>query len=193
MLTHAVHEGQGVVLFDQDNVIIAGSDDDIRAAKKLYQLGARLLWFRRDNKTYVTRSPAAMQQADALLAQEHAQARSANEAIDKLVAKQDQLVAQRDELVSQRDKLAGEESRLVGLQSSTTQNQQALDHIHAQQAALQKQLGVLDTQTEHIRQQQANLDARHSASSDEYDRLAIGLVKLADEALASGTAQEVSK
>jgi len=198
MLTKPIHEGQGVVLFDQGNVVIAGTNDDIHAAKQLYRPDARLLWFRHDGKTYVTRSLATLQKADALVAQEHAQIQGRDtqvEAVDKLVAEEGRLVEQKGEIVSQQGKLIGEEGQLVARHPNAAQNQHALDGIHSQRAALRQQIGSLDAQThalqERIREQQADLHARLPAPSDAFNRLAAGLTKLAGEALADGSAQEV--
>lgn len=198
VFTHPAHEGQGVVLFDQGHVAIAGTNDDILAAKQFYRPDARLLWFRHGNKTYVTRSPATLQQASALVAQESARDQGQNaqtEAIGKLVAEEGQLVEQKGEIVSQQGKLVGEEGQLVALQPNTPKNQQALDRIHAQRAALQQQISALNAQTAalqgRIRQQQAELHAPQHSPSHDFNRLAAGLSKLANDALANGSAQEV--
>lgn len=195
---HPAHEGQGVVLFDQGHVAIAGTNDDILAAKQFYQPDARLLWFRHGNKTYVTRSPATLQQASALVAQARAQDQGPNaqtEAIGKLVAEEGRLVEQKGEIVSQQGKLVGEEGRLVALRPGTPQNQQALDHIRAQRTALQQQIGALNAQTTtlqgRIRQQQADLHARPYPPLQDFNRVAAGLTKLANDALANGVAREV--
>jgi len=198
MFTSPVQAGQGVVLFDQGQVAIAGTNDDILAAKRLYQPDARLLWFRHGGKAYVTRSPAILQKADALVTREHAQIQDQDaqtEAIDKLVAEESRLVEQKSEIVSQQDKIVGKERELVTRQPKSAQNQQALDRIHAQQAALRQQINVLDAQIQalqgRIRQQQAELHARRFPPPDGFNRMAAGLVKLADESLADGSAQEI--
>jgi hypothetical protein len=194
MATDPVREGQAVVLFDQGNVAITGNDDDIRAARLHYKPDARLLWFRRGGKTYVTRAPATLQQADALVTQVHAHAQGWDaqfKAINKLVARENRIVKQKDEIVSQQDKLAGEETQLATLQSNTPQDRQALYRIRAQQAALQQQINTLDAQTKRVRQLQDGLRARQPSPPDDFNRMATGLTKLADDALASGSAQEI--
>lgn len=198
MFTRPAHEGQGVVLFDQGNVAIAGTDDDILAAQRFYQPDAQLLWFRHDGKTYVTHSPATLQRASALVALEQAQGQGRDaqvEAINKLVGEEGRLVEQKGAIVSQQSNLVGEESQLVAIQPGTAQSQQALDRIRAQRASLQQQIKALDTQTdalqERIRQQQANLQTQQHSPPPDFNLLAIGLTKLANDALANGEAQEV--
>lgn len=200
VFTHAVQKGQGLVLFEQGKVVIAGTNNDILAAKALYRPDARLLWFRRGDKTFVVRSPAALRKADALMARltEAQSPYASSAAVLTLFAEEGQLLARKDQIISQEAQLVDEQGQLAtpqALAPNPAQNQRTLEHIRTRRAALRQEIiamgGQANALQERIRQQQANLHVQHHAPWDDFNRLVTGLAKLTNETLADGSAQEV--
>ncbi|HEV2287428.1 MAG TPA: M56 family metallopeptidase [Candidatus Acidoferrales bacterium] len=88
--------GRYVILSGKDSAVeMSGDDEDLQHARALRQkLGKDLIWFERDEKSYVITDPAFIAQAKALFAPE-----------DELSKQEDELSRQQDALSKQQDAL----------------------------------------------------------------------------------------
>lgn len=174
--------GQGAVLFDEGDVVIAGDRADVVASKRLYRPSARLLWFRRDGREYVARGAATLQRAQALVlpfARKY-------HALLALREQQSKLQKMRSALIAQQGNLTALQAGTSGTSDRAKVDQQA--RLEARIRALQAQIEAMHSS---LHTQQVDLQQREGTARGKPHVLADGLAKLADDALASGSAQVV--
>jgi len=179
----APREGQGVVLFDKDDVIIAGDHADVVAAKGFYRPGASLLWFRRDGREYVARDASTLGRAEAKvlpLAHKMASLLDLRQQQSRLLEAQSALVAQQGKLTALREGRSGTSHG----RAKANEEAKLGARIRAQQAQIK-------TLRSSLHAQRMDLQQKEQAAPGQSDGISAGLAKLADGALASGSAQAV--
>ncbi|HEX5353960.1 MAG TPA: M56 family metallopeptidase [Rhodanobacteraceae bacterium] len=192
----APRDGQGAVLFDKGHVIIAGKHADVVAAKRYYRPGARMLWFRDGNQAYLSRDPALLARADALLAPvsgRYKKAIALNGGLGKLHQHLEMLNERVDRLRQGLDVLHQRQA-LLDRKGVRADPKERAD-LQVREAVL---IASIQTQQAQINGVQRSLDAQQMAlqrwqrmSSGTFAALRTGLGKLADGALASGSTQVV--
>ncbi len=124
---------------DSNNVEMSGDDEDFHHAKELRKkLGTDLIWFERDEKSYVITDPAFIAKAKALFTPE-----------DALSKQQDELSRQQDALSKQQDFLSGAQDnvkvKVPDISPDIKRVQQELDTLR-QNGATQNELGRLQSE-----------------------------------------------
>ncbi|HEX5354226.1 MAG TPA: M56 family metallopeptidase [Rhodanobacteraceae bacterium] len=199
--SHATH---GMALFDGGTVTIYGTDADQAAAKRLHEGGRRLLYFRQDNKAWVSYDPATIQRAEKI----HAPTTT-------LAAQQGQLAGKQGQLAGEQAGLAAREANLAQLQAQLASRQAQLDALkvasqspqadaqqralQAEQTSLTQRQQSLETTVKHKKQaladqqralaaQQQELAQRQQQASRQAAQQMDALIR---QAIAKGTAQRV--
>ena len=163
-----------VMLIGPKDVSMSGSDEDLQHAMRLHEkLGKDMIWFERDEKSYIITDPAFVAKARALFAPEDALAKQQ----DELGRQQDALGHQQDALGEQMDKVSVRppditadlqriQARLKELQSSGA-TQSELGRIQSELGALQSRVGRVQSQAgvqqSGIGRQQAELGRKQAA------------------------------
>ncbi len=124
---------------DGNNVEMSGDDEDFHHAKELRKkLGTDLIWFERDEKSYVITDPAFIAKAKALFAPE-----------DALSKQQDELSRQQDALSKQQDDLSNQQDNVkVKVPDISPDIKRVQDELEAlrQNGATQSELGRLQSE-----------------------------------------------
>ncbi|MGH8126378.1 MAG: M56 family metallopeptidase [Rhodanobacteraceae bacterium] len=190
----APRDGQGAVLFDKGHVIIAGKHADVVAAKRYYRPGARMLWFRDGNQAYVSRDPALLARADALLVPvsgRYKKAIALNGELGKLEQHLEMLNGRVDRLRQGLDVLHQRQA-LLG-RKGVRADPKARADLQVREAVL---IARIQAQQAQINSVQRSLDAQQMAlqrwqrmSSGTFATLRTSLGKLAADALARGAAR----
>lgn len=190
----APRDGQGAVLFDKGHVIIAGKHADVVAAKRHYRPGARMLWFRDGNHAYVSRDPALLARADALLAPvstRYKKVAALNGELAELDQHLEMLNERADRLHQGLDALHQRQALLD--REGVRADPKARTDVRVREAALIARIQTQQAQINGVRRsldaQQTDLQRWRRLSSGTFATLRTGLGKLADAALASGSAQ----
>ncbi|HLW82791.1 MAG TPA: M56 family metallopeptidase [Candidatus Acidoferrales bacterium] len=156
-----------------EGVEMSGDDEDFHHAQELRKkLGKDLIWFERDEKSYVITDPAFIAKAKALFAPEEALAKQQ----DELGREQDALGKQQDALGEQMDKVSVKppditpdlqriQARLKELEASGA-TQSELGRIQSELGALQSEIGHVQSeagvQQSAIGRQQSDLGRKQS-------------------------------
>jgi bla regulator protein blaR1 len=210
--THS-NASYGIALFDDQNVMINGSDVDLADAKRLYKKGQPLLWFRRGDKAYVVHDEASIRQAK----QAYAPIARLAEAQGELAGKQGEMAGRQGGLAARQGALAARQAEIESRRASIESQQaatlvnQSPQEAAAQEASVKGQLAGLDRESEEINRENADID-RHAADLAEQAadlskqaeamskqqeaasrQAEQNLDKVLDEILAKGQAQPVSR
>jgi bla regulator protein blaR1 len=210
--THS-NASYGFALFDDQNVMINGSDVDLADAKRLYKKGQPLLWFRRGDKAYVVHDEASIRQAK----QAYAPIARLAEAQGELAGKQGEMAGRQGGLAARQGALAARQAEIESRRASIESQQAAMlvnqspQEAAAQEASVKGQLAGLDRESEEINRENADID-RHAADLAEQAadlskqaeamskqqeaasrQAEQNLDKVLDEILAKGQAQPVSR
>jgi beta-lactamase regulating signal transducer with metallopeptidase domain len=137
---------------DSKNVSMSGSDEDLQHALRLSKnIKADLIWFERDEKSYLITDPAFIARARALFAPE-----------DELSRKQDELGRQQDELGRQQDALGEQSEKIkVTVPDITPDLERILAHLKELEAggASQSELGHIQAQIGQLQAQIGHFQA----------------------------------
>lgn len=195
----SVQSGQGAVLFDKGDVIIAGDHADVVAAKRFYRPGARLLWFRVGDNAYVSRDPALLARADALLAPASGRYEKFTTSSDELY-KLDQQLAKLDDRLSRLHlelRVLHDRQALLLDSEGGHPDPKTLASLRTREAAMVAQIRTQQAQIDIV---QRSIDSQQTASqrwqrksSKAFEELRTGLGKLAVDALENGAAQSVDR
>lgn len=194
-----------------NNVDMSGDEEDLHHAQNLRKkLGKDLIWFERDEKSYVITDPAFIAKAQALFAPEEALSKQQ----DELGRQQDELGRQQDALGEQMDKVSvkppdvtedlqrvqarlkelqatGATQRELGeLQSELGRLQSEVGRVQSQagvqQSAIGRQQGELGRKQGELGRKQGELGRQEAAISREANRQLRGML---DDAIKSGVAK----
>ncbi|HTS34445.1 MAG TPA: M56 family metallopeptidase [Candidatus Solibacter sp.] len=199
-----------IVSGNSDSVTMSGSSGDARHAQRLKkQISGDFIWFQRDEKSYIIRDQALVQQAKALWAPQEELGRKQEElgkqqeALGKqqeeLSAKMEKVRVQVPDMTAELDKLRAELKQLsagatmdqVGeLQSEIGELQSKIGEIqsHAgdQQSKIGEEMGALGEKQGKLGEQQGKLGEQQGELAEKAGR---EMRKLLDDAIKSGKAQ----
>ncbi len=197
----------GFALFDDDTVIIRGTDSDLATAKRLRPDNHAMLWLRRGDQSWLIRDPAMLKRARAI-SQPLSTLDSQQGA---LAGKQGELVGRQAGLAARHGTFAYEQAALAQRQARLAQQVAARDGDTAALAARRQRLDIAQAEMEQRQQvaqeqldklqrdlevkqieldgQQTALEKRQQQVSTQTERQ---LSKLLDEALAKGVAKPVT-
>ena len=142
-----------VMLVGPKNVNMSGSDEDLQHAMRLHEkVGKDMIWFERDEKSYIITDPAFIAKAKALFAPEE----DLSKQQDELGREQDELGRQQDALGEQMDKVSVKppdvsedlqriQARLKQLRA-TGATQSELGEIQSELGRLQSEVGRVQSQ-----------------------------------------------
>ena len=214
---------RSVLLYDGEVVLFDGSNSDLADVQLMRKSGGPMLWFRRGNRTYLSRDADLIRRAKDAYAPINDIARAQSDAAmrqSELAAEQSAFVAQQSSLAARESRLVGYEAQLesqrvsieskrVSLQSATSQKDSAQEEVLKGQAAgidagldatraeIARERKALQQAREMLAKQQAELGASHASSMAQQTAAAQEanqhLNKLLDEAVAQGTAKPASR
>ncbi|MFZ0700954.1 MAG: M56 family metallopeptidase, partial [Candidatus Acidiferrales bacterium] len=204
--------GRYVMMSGSDETVeMSGDDEDFRHARELRKkLGSDLIWFERDEKSYVITDPAFIAKAKALFAPEDALSKQQ----DELSRQQDALSKQQDALSDKMDNVkvkvpdispdikrvqdeldalrqnGGTQSELGRLQSELGQLQSQVGRFQSdagvQQSRIGQQQSELGRQQSELGQRQSELGRQQSEVARKASQQLRGML---DDAIASGVAK----
>lgn len=189
-----------VFLFDGDTQVVGGTWLDAEQAEKLSAKGERLLWFRRDGKSYVVRDPATLRNVQEILEPQIELGRKQGElgALQgRLGNEQHRLGALQGDLGGRQGDLGAKQAALAS-RSASGRNDQSLERRQrelgqemgelgrkqAELGALQAELG---RQQAELGRQQSELGRQQQEAAEKAEK---ELGSLIDRAIQSGLAKE---
>jgi bla regulator protein BlaR1 len=203
-------EDQEPILFvhGDSTEVMGGSWDSMDRVKTLRGKlgGGDLLWFRRGGKEYTVRDAATLKRVAEVLAPQEELGRQQGELGGRqgaLGAKQGELGAQQGKLGAKQGELGAEQARLAQEESRRALEGEDRDgRAERERAHLEREMEELGKQQEELGRRQEELGRQQEALGQQQERLGklqeeaahkarAQLRTLIDQALASGTAQEV--
>lgn len=151
-----LRESLGLVLFDDGNVIIHGTAEDVAAAKPLYGEDASLLWFRRDGGTYVIRDTATIRRLET----EYAPTLDLLGQLSKLQKKLGTLTAELGSISFQQGGLSREQAQTAYQLSMLPESASA---AVASREDLEQRLKEVTAKKQELKRRYQDLEARHAA------------------------------
>jgi bla regulator protein BlaR1 len=207
---HSADEDQEPILFvhGDSTEVMSGSWDSMDRVKALRGKlgGGDLLWFRRGGKEYTVRDAATLKRVAEILAPQEELGRQQGELGGRqgaLGAKQGELGAQQGKLGAKQGELGTEQARLAQEESRRALEGEDRDgRAERERAHLEREMEELGKQQEELGRRQEELGRQQEALGQQQERLGklqeeaahkarAQLRALLDQALASGTAQEV--
>jgi hypothetical protein len=185
--------GGAYVLVLENGVTLGSSTPGESARAKALRAGPqeKLFWFRRGGKEYVLRDAATLQQIKALfepqqkLGEQQAKLASQQAALS---AKQAEQGKKQGEVGVKIAKVAAEQAHLAGLGETSAPIEAQMQELEREQEEIAKPQKELGRQQEALGRQQEDLGRQQKEAGQEAEKQ---LKALADQAIASGLAQEV--
>jgi bla regulator protein blaR1 len=201
---------RGMAIFDGDDFVLKGSDNDLDKVRQLHKGNEPMIWFRRDDKAYVVHDANTMRKA-----------RQAMEPVQHLAQQQGGLAGEQGELAGRQEGLADREKALADRQvqladrraqlearvaeleadkaaaSATRDAQAELRSLDGEQAGIDRETQSIAQEAQAISARQAEMSTRQAAMSAR-EKAASELAdqqldRLLDDALSKGLAQPVPR